>query len=314
MAVREAELIRNARKPFEMYVGEDDEKVMILSDTGMDPRVWSVLNKAARSIDIEPSVVLMPEADYSYAEAPPHIHDVVLASDVCFLVTSKGFLHNTTGEAALDGEQTIVAMAEFAVETLAGGAASADHNSIIERGTRIQDKWNAGDTVTVTSPLGTELEATIEDTDEEFRTWAFPAGEVPIAPDAGTTNGTIVWDTTMHEIGRIDEPITAQVEDGFVTDIQGGREARKFRDLLSEADDPNVYNIAEISIGINPGAEIVGRLREDKKAWGYLHIAVGKNSDFGGEIDAPLHIDGVIADATLQIDDEVIVEAGDVVL
>lgn len=323
MAIQEAEMIRNARKPFELNAEEGDE-VLIVSDTDMDPRVWSTLNKAARSMGINPTVLLMPRAKISYAEAPPNIHEAVLASDLCLFATSVGFVHNETGYAARQKGIKMIPMSEATAETLKGGAASADYDEIYELGKRIQRRWNEGAEVRITTPLGMDLEANIDGRTASLgaaRTReaghyvsAFPDGEVPIPPVEGTANGSIIWDTTMHEIGSINEPIEATVEDGFVTEIRGGREARKLREILESAGDPNVYNIAEISIGTNPDAEITGQMREDKKAWGYLHIAVGMNSDFGGNVDAPLHIDGVVGDSTLAIDDEVIVDGGEIVI
>lgn len=97
---------------------------------------------------------------------------------------------------------------------------------------------------------------------------AFPDGEVGVAPDEGTTEGTVVWDTTVHGIDLLDEPIELTVEDGWVTDIEGGREADEFRETLEAADENAWYCAAEFSIGINPDAEITGRMRTDKKGRG----------------------------------------------
>lgn len=329
MPVREAEMIANAQKPFK-YNAEEDDEVLIVSDTRMDPTVWNVLNKAARSLGIEPTSVLMSEREYSYAEPTAPVAKAMAQADLVLLATSKGLAHSQTCKQLIESGDKIMPMSEITPETFLGGAASANYQEILEVGQKIKAKWDAGNEVTVRTPAGTDLTADITDCNasnqagmcseggegmldpdaeaSKAKVAAFPDGEVPITPVPGTTNGTLVWDVSMHEVGTINEPIRATVEDGHVTEITGSREAKKLSEFLAEFDDENVYNIGEISISTNPGAEITGRLREDKKAAGYLHIAVGA----GGPVEAPIHIDGILKDGTVQIDDKMVVDNGEI--
>lgn len=329
MTIREAEIIENAKKPFEFNAEEGDD-IVIVSDTGMDPVVWSVLNKAARSLGHDPTVVVMSQAEYSHAEPPKPVIEAMMGGGLVLMATSKGLGHSEAGSEVIGAGKKVILMSEVVPETLSSGAAGADYDKIKHIGDRVKEKWDAGSTVEITSAAGTNLNADItsqeasvhagrcdEGNDQmdakdgsPVRICAFPDGESPITPVFGSTNGTLVWDTTMHEIGPIAEPIRAEVEDGFVTEITGGREAGQLTDFLESFDDENVYNIAEISVNTNPSAEITGRLREDKKAAGYLHVAVGS----GGDVEAPVHLDGVIGGATLKIDDEVIVDDGEIVV
>lgn len=324
--IADAELIENAKKPFELNAEPGDD-VLIVTDTEMDPQLWSVLNNAARSMGLDPTVAIMSKREYTQAEPTPQIRAAMLESDVCVMVTSQAIVHSPAAVAAQEERIKLVAMEEVTPEILGGGAASADYEEILEHGREIRQIWTEGDRVTVTSPHGMDLEAGLEGRPGYFACGkvedqpgmdlyigAFPDGEASISPVEGAANGTIVWDTSMHEIGLFDEPIEADVEDGYVTEIRGGREADQLRSILENADDPEVYNLAEIAIGINPEATITGLMRQDKKAWGFLHLAVGANIDTGGTVEAPVHIDGIASDCTLAIDGETIVEEGDVVL
>ncbi len=328
MTVREAELISNAKKPLE-YNAEPDDEIVIVSDTAMDERVWSTLTKAARAMDHEPTLILMPQAEYSYAEPPEPVASAMMGADLVLMATSKGLAHSDAAGEVIAAGKKVVLMSELSGDTLASGAADADYDEILATGLRIEERMNAGDRIEMTGPGGTDIAADISgqwgavkaaraivERDKpdypagHAKIAAFPDGEVPITPNAGTTNGPIVWDTTMHEIGTIDEPIRAEVEDGYVTEITGGREAAHLREFLDGFDDPNVYNIGELSVNINPGAGITGRLREDKKAAGYLHIAVGS----GGDVEAPVHIDGVLEAGTVTIDGDPVISDGEIVV
>lgn len=69
-----------------------------------------------------------------------------------------------------------------------------------------------------------------------------------------------------------------------------------------------------MSIGINPDAEISGRMRTDKKVEGAVHIATGANKDLGGEIQSELHIDGTIRRPDVWVDDRKLVENGEILV
>ncbi len=328
MTVREAELIGNAKKPLE-YNAEPGDEIAIVSDTAMDERVWSTLVKAARAMGHEPTLLLMPQAEYSYAEPPEPVAAAMMGADLVLMATSKGLAHSDAAGEVIGAGKKVVLMSEFSGDTLSSGAANADYDQILATGLRIEERMNAGDRIEMTGHAGTDLTADIAGQwgavkaaravverenpaypDDHAKIAAFPDGEVPVTPNPGTTNGTIVWDTTMHEIGAIEEPIRAVVEDGYVTEITGGREAEQLRAFLERFDDPDVYNIGELSVNINPGATITGRLREDKKAAGYLHIAVGS----GGDVEAPVHVDGVLEAGSVTIDGQPIVEDGEIVV
>jgi leucyl aminopeptidase (aminopeptidase T) len=325
MLVQDAELIENARKPLELNVSEDDA-VLILSDTGMDPRMWSIFNTAARSLGFDPVVMLMPELEYDNAEPPEQVKQAMINADVCVSVASNSVSHTDAGMAAAGSGTYFIAMEEITPDIITGPGFSADYERVYEIGKQVRQRWNDGSTVHLSSPNGMDLEASIDGRPaylacgrriEQPKCFnvdgtSFPAGETPIAPIEGTANGTIVWDVSMYGIGAIDEPIVADVEDGYVTDIRGGREASELASTLESSDSAESYNLAEISIGLNPELEPRGHIREDKDAWGYVHLAVGTNSDICGKVNAPIHIDGVAGDVTLTIDGYTVVERGEI--
>ena len=64
-----------------------------------------------------------------------------------------------------------------------------------------------------------------------------PAGEVFISPVVGKTEGTIVYDGSMtfsDGDSILETPITCKIENGFVTDIKGGTEARRLLKTITE--------------------------------------------------------------------------------
>ncbi|HTX74300.1 MAG TPA: aminopeptidase [Rectinemataceae bacterium] len=147
-----------------------------------------------------------------------------------------------------------------------------------------------------------------------------PAGEVFVSPALASATGVIAFDGSIADsVGDIviRTPIRCRVERGFVVAIEGGEEARRLeraielgaegaRGLGAEGSltaekaaeyERNARAIGEFGIGLNPKAEIVGRMLEDEKAFGTCHFAIGANYDEDGP--ALIHLDGLVSRPTI---------------
>lgn len=149
-----------------------------------------------------------------------------------------------------------------------------------------------------------------------------PAGEVFISPLVGKCQGVIVYDGSMtfsDGDSILETPITCKVENGYVTEISGGEEAKRLLKTITEAENrsieyekngklpegqgaiykKNARNIGELGIGLNPAANITGNMLEDEKAFRTCHFAIGENYDN----DAPslIHLDGVVRNPTITL-------------
>ena len=147
-----------------------------------------------------------------------------------------------------------------------------------------------------------------------------PCGETHISPELGASRGIIVFDgsISLHDGDIVlKNPITCEVEKGFVTDISGGEEAKKLRETIDlsvqnarkmaqEGKLPettmkeyikNGTNLGELGIGLNPKAKITGNMLEDEKAYHTCHVAIGTN--YEGDASALIHLDGLIRDPTM---------------
>ena len=102
---------------------------------------------------------------------------------------------------------------------------------------------------------------------EKPKAWSWP---MPASPYIG--------------IGVLTEPVRAEIEKGLVTKIEGGMQARKLADDLAGRNDPLVYNVAELGVGLNPKAAFKGIMTEDEGVCGTAHIGIGTNLTLGGTI------------------------------
>lgn len=326
MDMKVVQVMRNARKPVELNV-KPGYNVLIVADTQTEPLVYQALAAACVEVGGEPTIAIMTPREFHQAEPTAPVAEAMLKSDVNILIPSKSILHSKAGHAAMKAGHPCIASEELSVDMLTRGASTADYRVMQEVGMQLLDIFNNGSFCRVTSDQGTDLSAQIgqgrkgwcvagtiaKQEGMDLFCCAFPDGEVGVVPLEGTSNGTVVWDTSMHFAGVLREPVKAIIRDGLCVDIQGGKEAEIIRRALADYGDENSLNFAEIAVGINPNARITGVMREDKKLLGAVHMALGNSSDTGGLVWSKTHMDGCVRYPNVWIDDQLIVEKGKLV-
>lgn len=206
-----------------------------------------------------------------------------------------------------------------------------DYGDMRKRCARIADDLQDVKEVHVKTALGTDMIIGIEGRkprvdDGNFslpgRGGNLPAGEVYISPQLGASHGSIVFDgsITLDETVVLKTPIKIEIEKGFVTKIEGRKEAKRLAEYLDAAErkpfemvkkgeldkdkaeeySKNARHIGELGIGTNPKARIVGNVLEDEKVLGTVHFAIGSNYDH--DASTLIHSDGIVKKPTITID------------
>jgi leucyl aminopeptidase (aminopeptidase T) len=140
---------------------------------------------------------------------------------------------------------------------------------------------------------------------------------VNTTPIEGKAKGTIILDGSvpMKGLGVLANPIKLDIQDGRIVKMHGGKEAEILDGYLGAAGDPNDYMITEVGLGLNPNLRTLdGTLLNDEGNYGCVHFGIGENLTLGGELKSTLHLDVMVRDATLVLDDTVVVDKGRMVL
>ena len=135
-----------------------------------------------------------------------------------------------------------------------------------------------------------------------------PAGEVYLPPK--NSNGKVVIDISSKNAQStvvIEKQIVLEIKDGRVISISGGEEAELLEKSLLAAEAKAKYPeririLAELGIGLNPRAKILGLTIVDEKCLGTAHVAIGSNYWFGGANKTIIHFDQVFKQPRIFVD------------
>ena len=79
-------------------------------------------------------------------------------------------------------------------------------------------------------------------------------------------------------------------------------------DDLKAKNDPNVYNVAEHGVGLNPNCHFCGFMLEDEGVFGSCHIGIGTSITLGGTVKASCHYDVIMKNGTIVADGKTLME------
>ncbi len=288
-----------------------DEKVIIITDKKMPIELSEALAKAVKETGAECMIQLIPPREVNGTEPSKEIAELMKTPDALFILTSWSISHTAARRNASEAGVRIASMPKVTKFSFTEGGLTADYQEVKKLTGNMVKKLENAKKIRITSDNGTDFTASVEGREwvkddgmihEKGNFCNLPAGEAATAPVEGTSQGTIVID----KMAFYGEGIRYMVKNGFVEEIKGSeRLEREINETGRLA-----RNIAEIGIGTNPKAKIIGNILEDEKVFGTVHIAIGNSLSMHGKVDVPLHIDGVILKPTLEVDGKVLIKDG----
>jgi len=294
-----------------------EQLLVIVDDTTSS--IGEALFSAGRNLGARAVQMLIEPLGKSGAEPPLMVAQSMLAADVVVAATAHSLTHTQARKRACAAGARIATMPGITVDMFAGGALAADYEKIAERTAKLADRLtNAkeailkkGDSRLVMSLESRKAVASTGIYRNKGQGGNLPSGEAYIAPVEGTAEGEIIIDGSFAGIGTLKGPLKLTFSKGNLVDAVGP-DRDELLDLLSN----NVLarNLAELGIGTNDKAQVIGVVLEDEKVYGTAHIALGSNDTFGGRVAAGIHIDGVIMAPELYLDGQLVLQEGQLVL
>ena len=335
-----SKVAQTLKKVFTPCLAAHDEKILIIGDTGFEKRnVSAVLScayyLAAQQLKLDSKLI------FQEAKTRGDTADKVVIEALSTLKNGNIIILNMSDKLGSINElgksfrkwakkkqhRFISAMSLGDLETnkieLITDAIDTPYKPLQTKHEELKCILDSANDIHITSSAGTDLYYNVEGISsikadgnytKEGTGGNLPAGEIYLPPNGKGVNGKIVIDgssrTHEHTI-LIEEPIELTVEEGNITEIKGGKEAKELEKTLdwaaSVAKNPgSVRRICEFGIGLNPKAKIIGAMIIDDKTLGTAHIGIGSNYWFGGNIYAIIHLDQVFRNPRIYVDGELL--------
>ena len=272
--------------------------MLIVTDT-LRLRIAKSLYDTAREMDCDAIMMTMPPRSRHGEEPPRAVAEAMRSVDVVIAPTTMSLTHTRARKQANDAGVRTASMPGVTEQMMVEGGLTANPREVMEHTRRLAETFKGASEIRLMSELGTDISFEVDTAKwnldmgccrQKGCSTNLPAGEVYTAPENCT--GTVVIDGSMAGLELLKNPLKIRVEEGLAVDVQGDR-AKEVLKIINPLGDV-ARNIAELGIGTNPRARMIGVVLEDEKVRGTAHIALGDNSTIGGTVVAGVHLDAII--------------------
>src|SRR3954454_1661383 len=219
--------------------------------------IGALMRIEAQGDGADATLAVISERDSAAAEPPRTVAAAMAAADVILAPTIQSLSHTEARKIASEAGVRVGSLPGV-TEDMLGRLMTSDLEEIRRRGWAIVTALNRGSQARITCPHGSDLRIALEgrlgivDAGELGNRGAFgnlPCGEGFIAPLEGATEGVLVVDGSIAEVGLVDTPTALTVGEGHR--VGGTRSAgSRLLELLSVLGEEGT-NVAELGIGTN---------------------------------------------------------------
>lgn len=317
------------RDMFELKPGET---IVITADTESDERVVNAAARSAFALGARPMVIWLASPYGVGKAADPMLPVEALTAALCKAdawveFNNKWLLYSTPFEVSMEKNARLryLCLVGMDVDMMVRVIGRVDKRLLAEFLHKAAEMTEKAKHVRITTPAGTDLEFDNEPkhkTSCDDGTASGPgmhmlAGQICWIPRFESINGTLVFDGSLEPpTGLLKQPVVMKIERGRIVDIGGGDQALEFKTWLEKFNDPNMFRLAHVCYGFNPGAKLTGNILEDERVWGSTEWGIGYLSPIDAPpegIQAKSHCDGICLNSTVWLDGEKVLDEGVVV-
>ena len=296
------------------------EKLLIITDP-LRKSIGEVIYNTASGLikSSNNNLILIPNTNIDGEEPPKYATAAMLKADVIIMTTTCSLSHVKASVKARENGARILSMPGI-TDDIYKRIIDVDYKALHKITYEMAEYFKGSNIIRAKSESGTDITFSLKNRKPQYLTGLahkkgsfvnLPDGELAFAPVEDSANGIIVIDGSLMPdqksefgtIGLLKKPVSIYVENGKIKKVTGGQQADIFMNAIN-ASDKNGSTIAEFAIGTNPKAKLSGNILEDEKILGTIHFAFGSNITLGGKNQSNIHLDGVITNPAVYIDDK----------
>jgi len=315
-----AELDRAVKTVVRQCMGIQPGEDVLVVCNAVTEEIGALMRIEAQGEGADATLAVISERDSAAAEPPRAVAAAMAAADVVLAPTIQSISHTDARKVASEAGVRVGSLPGVTEEMLAR-LMTSDLEEIRRRSWSLVAALNRASEARITCPHGSDLRIALEgrigtvDAGELGSRGAFgnlPCGEGFVAPVIEGTEGVLVVDGSIAEVGLIDTPTALTVRDGHLVEATGPDGSRLLELLTAHGEEAT--SVAELGIGTNEEAELCGNILEDEKILGTCHVAFGASAAIGGTVQVPVHLDCVVLEPTIELDGQTVASGGELLV
>ena len=316
----------------ELFKLKSGETFAITADTESDPRVVEAVARAAFAVGAKPMVIWLASPLGVGKAADPMLPVKALSaalkeSDAWVEFNNQWLLYSTPYEIATRENKNLryLCLVGMNPDMMTRCLGRVDYPNLKVFQETITDMTKKARHMKLTTPAGTNVEFDNDPTRPMICEVGYAdtpgshmlSGQIGWSPIFETINGIIAFDgSIVPPVGLVKEPVKLHIQKGKIVKIEGGKDAVDYEAWLRSFNDPNMFNMAHVCYGFNPGAKLTGNILEDERVWGCTEWGVGYVGPMLAPpkgIPAASHSDGICLNTSVWLDGVQITDKGKIV-
>ena len=316
----------------ELFKLKPGETFAVTADTESDARVVEAVARAAFAVGAKPMVIWLASPLGVGKAADPMLPVKALSaalkeSDAWVEFNNQWLLYSTPYEIATRENKNLryLCLVGMNPDMMTRCLGRVDYPNLKVFQETITDMTKKARHMKLTTPAGTNVEFDNDPTRPMICEVGYAdtpgshmlSGQIGWSPIFETINGIIAFDgSIVPPVGLVKEPVKLHIQKGKIVKIEGGKDAVDYEAWLRSFNDPNMFNMAHVCYGFNPGAKLTGNILEDERVWGCTEWGVGYVGPMLAPpkgIPAASHSDGICLNTSVWLDGVQITDKGKIV-
>jgi 2,5-dihydroxypyridine 5,6-dioxygenase len=297
-----------------------EERVLILCDPKSKDLAEAVV-KEANTLKVDAKLLEIRGLDRHGSEPSTAVAKEIKKSDLTLSMCQHSLAHS---HARINASKhtRFLSLPQIDIGLLRNPAMSVDFHAQAETTRFFADAFTHGKTVRIKSSSGTDVVLDITNRIGNYcpgfvqkagDLGSPPDIEANISPIEEASNGQAIIDgsITCPEIGLINECVNLKIIEGKITKISSSNEnqLKTLNEMMGPIGSQRRV-LAECGIGLNPRAKLTGNMLTDEGSLGCIHFGFGANHTVGGKNEVDFHLDFVMRQPSLLIDDKLYLDNG----
>jgi leucyl aminopeptidase (aminopeptidase T) len=264
----------------------------------------------------------LPLAETHGEEPPKQVAERMGESDLIVCLTQFSLAHSQARVLASRKGARFLSLPLYTEELLSDPCLTFDYRSQEPLVRAVADAFTMGEQACIKATAGTDLCIEFGDrvgnccpgfVDGSGDLGSPPDIEANVSPIEDASEGVICIDgsITCPEIGLLSTPVMLDIEKGRIVNFRSENKGylKTLEAMFGDLNSPRRV-LAECGVGLNPMAKLTGTMLTDEGAMGCIHFGFGSNYTVGGKNKVDFHLDFVLKEASLHIDQQEIMCGG----